>query len=108
MSRMVNNMAKLTEKMIKDNAKVNVSEKFASILSENEAIQIGDFSWAICDNEELDQWVSIELKAKNRKSTKVTPAFDPIAKHEEWVEETKIKEEERKAKELAKKRKAKK
>ena len=100
-------MAKLTEKMIKDNSKIEVSNNLQTFLEENDAIQIGDYAWAILTNEEHNQYTTIELKAKNRKSTKVTPAFDPIAANENWLEEKEIKEQERLAKEKAKARKRK-
>lgn len=54
----------------------------------DDAIQIGDYSYAIpveVDGEE--RWAEMKIAAKNNKDTKTTKAFDPIAVNEKWKKE---------------------
>ena len=95
-------MAKMTEATIKMESKLSVAELIAGSLENAEAVQVGDFSWAICTDEELNQWTVVSLVAKNRKATKVTDAFDPFVANEMYEAERAEKEAARQAKEAAK------
>lgn len=72
-------------------------------LTENEAVQFADGSFAILqeiDGQEV--WTEITVKSKTWKDTKVAKAFDPFIAAEEWEAEKKIKAENKAAKEAEK------
>ena len=72
-------------------------------LTENEAVQFADGSFAILqeiDGQEV--WTEVTVKSKAWKDTKVTKAFDPFVVAEEWEVEKKIKAENKAAKEAEK------
>lgn len=61
-------------------------------LMENEAVKFADGSFAILqevDGQEI--WTEVSVKSKAFKDTKVSKAFDPFEKAEEWETERKIK-----------------
>lgn len=72
-------------------------------LMENEAVKFADGSFAILqvvDGQEV--WTEVSVKSKAYKDTKVSVAFDPYAKAEEWEAERKIKADNKAAKEVEK------
>ena len=83
-------------------------------LMENEAVKFADGSFAILqtvDGQEV--WTEVTVKSKAYMATKVSEAFDPFAKAQEWEEDKKIKagvkaqkEAEKAAKLAAKQKKA--
>jgi hypothetical protein len=69
-------------------------------LMENEAVKFADGSFAILqtvDGQEI--WTEVTVKSKAYKDTKVSKAFDPFEKAEEWEAERKIKADNKAAKE---------
>ncbi len=61
-------------------------------LMENDAVKFGDGSFAILqmvDGQEI--WTEVSVKSKAFKDTKVSKAFDPFEKAQEWETERKIK-----------------
>lgn len=91
---------------MKNVARTNTVALLSPVLSENEAVQFADASWAILqtiDDQEI--WVEISVKTKAYKPTKVSPAFDPYEAAEAWKEEKRIKAEEKAAKDAEKAKK---
>ena len=61
-------------------------------LMENDAVKFADGSFAILqtvDGQEI--WTEVSVKSKAFKDTKVSKAFDPFEKAQEWEAERKIK-----------------
>lgn len=72
-------------------------------LMENEAVKFADGSFAILqivDGQEV--WTEVTVKSKAFKDTKVSKAFDPYEKAQEWEAERKIKADNKAAKEAEK------
>ena len=72
-------------------------------LMENDAVKFADGSFAILqtvDGQEI--WTEVSVKSKAFKDTKVSKAFDPFEKVQEWEAERKIKAENKAAKEAEK------
>lgn len=72
-------------------------------LMENDAVKFADGSFAILqtvDGQEI--WTEVSVKSKAFKDTKVSKAFDPYVKAQEWEAEHKIKAENKAAKEAEK------
>ena len=83
------------------NAKVksNIIETLLSNLPEG-SIQVGSAEFAIPTTVEGElRYAELKVTAKNNKATKVSPAYDPQAKREDWLAE--LGERERKAKKIA-------
>ena len=62
------------------------------VLEENAAVKYADGSFAILqtvDGQEI--WTSVDIKSKQYKPTKVSPAFDPYEAAEAWQAEKDIK-----------------
>lgn len=81
------------------NAKVksNIIETLLSNLPEG-SIQVGSAEFAIPTTVEGElRYAELKVTAKNNKATKVSPAYDPQAKREDWLAE--LGERERKAQE---------
>ena len=81
------------------NAKVksNIIETLLSNLPEG-SIQVGSAEFAIPTTAEGElRYAELKVTAKNNKATKVSPAYDPQAKREDWLAE--LGERERKAQE---------
>ena len=69
-------------------------------LMENEAVKFADGSFAILQVVEGQEvWTEVSVKSKAYKDTKVSKAFDPYEKAEEWEAERKIKADNKAAKE---------
>jgi len=93
---------------IKNTARANTIALLNSVLTENEAVQFADASWAILQTiDDQEVWTEITVKTKAYKPTKVTPAFDPYEAAEAWKEEKRIKAEEKAEKEAEKAKKVK-
>ena len=93
---------------IKNTARANTIALLNPVLTENEAVQFADASWAILqtiDGQEV--WTEVTIKTKAYKATKVTPVFDPYEAAEAWKEEKRIKAEEKAEKEAEKAKKVK-
>ena len=72
-------------------------------LMENEAVKFADGSFAILQTVEGQEvWTEVSVKSKAYKDTKVSKAFDPYEKAEEWEAERKIKSDNKAAKEAEK------
>ena len=72
-------------------------------LMENEAVKFADGSFAILQVVEGQEvWTEVSVKSKAYKDTKVSVAFDPYVKAEEWEAERKIKADNKAAKEAEK------
>ena len=72
-------------------------------LMENDAVKFADGSFAILqevDGQEV--WTEVTVKSKAFKDTKVSKAFDPFEKAQEWEAEKKIKADNKAAKEAEK------
>ena len=72
-------------------------------LMENDAVKFADGSFAILqtvDGQEI--WTEVSVKSKAFKDTKVSKAFDPFEKAQEWEAERQIKAENKAAKEAEK------
>ena len=72
-------------------------------LMENEAVKFADGSFAILqivDGQEV--WTEVSVKSKAYKDTKVSKAFDPYEKAEEWEAERRIKADNKAAREAEK------
>lgn len=72
---------------IKSNARMNVIAMLMPVFQDNNAIKYGDCAFAIpqeVDGQKL--FVSVEIKCKQYKPTKVSPAFDPYAARDAWME----------------------
>lgn len=79
--------------------KSNIIEALLSNLPEG-SIQVGSAEFAIPTTIEGElRYAEIKVTAKNNKATKVSPAYDPEAKREDWLAE--MGERERKAQEKA-------
>ena len=82
-------MSKVTESQMKENAKIEVSDKLAKSFTAYGAEQVGAFTFAIPTMQEGQEvWVEVALTAKQWKETKVSPAYDPFKKAQEWRDET--------------------
>lgn len=93
---------------MKNAARANTIALLNPVLTENEAVQFADASWAILqtiDGQEV--WTEVTVKTKAYKPTKVTPAFDPYEVAKEWQEEKRIKAEEKAEKDAEKAKKVK-
>lgn len=76
------------------------------VLAENEAVKFADGSFAILqevDGQEI--WTEVTVKSKAWKDTKVSVAFDPYVKADEWATERKIKAQNKEEKEKEKQKK---
>lgn len=96
-------MAGITDAQKKENAKNEVKDRLIGLLTECGAEQVGTFVYAIPtiqDGQEV--WVEIDFTAKQWKPTKISQAYDPFAKAQEWREDVATKEQE-KAQKLAEK-----
>ena len=72
-------------------------------LMENDAVKFADGSFAILqtvDGQEI--WTEVSVKSKAFKDTKVSKAFDPFEKAQEWEAERQIKAENKATKEAEK------
>lgn len=72
-------------------------------LMENDAVKFADGSFAILqevDGQEI--WTEVSVKSKAFKDTKVSKAFDPYEKAQEWEAERKIKADNKAAKDAEK------
>lgn len=79
--------------------KSNIIEALLSNLPEG-SIQVGSAEFAIPTTVEGElRYAEIKVTAKNNKATKVSPAYDPQVKREDWLAE--MGERERKAQEKA-------
>ena len=75
----------------------NIIETLLSNLPEG-SIQVGSAEFAIPPTVEGElRYAELKVTAKNNKATKVSPAYDPQAKREDWLAE--LGERERKAQE---------
>lgn len=96
-------MAKLTMAQVKENAKNEVKERLNGFLTENEAVQFDDNSFAVLTEiEGQEVWVEISLTAKQYTKTKVADPFDPYEKAQEWQDEVALKAKEKETKAKAK------
>ena len=92
-------MAKMTANEMKAAAREFVTKGLEEILTEMDAIQFDDDSWAVrteIDGQEI--WVEIGVKSKAFKATKTYDAFDPNKAREAWLEDKRIRAEEKAAK----------
>lgn len=81
--------------------KFNIIEALLSNLPEG-SIQVGSAEFAIPTTVEGElRYAEIKVTAKNNKATKVSPAYDPQVKREDWLAE--MGERERKAEAKTKK-----
>lgn len=72
-------------------------------LMDNDAVKFADGSFAILQNVEGQEvWTEVTVKSKSWKDTKVSKAFDPFEKAEEWEAERKIKADNKAAKDAEK------
>ena len=72
-------------------------------LMENDAVKFADGSFAILqtvDGQEI--WTEVSVKSKSFKDTKISKAFDPFEKAQEWEAERKIKADNKAAKDAEK------
>ena len=91
---------------IKNAARANTVALLSPVLSENEAVQFADASWAILQTvDDQEVWTEVTIKTKAYKATKVTPVFDPYEVAEAWQEEKRIKAEEKAEKDAEKAKK---
>jgi len=77
---------------IKATARQMTIEAIMPSLMENEAVKFADGSFAILqivDGQEV--WTEVTVKSKAYKATKVSEAFDPYIKAQEWEAERKVK-----------------
>ena len=77
---------------IKSTARQNTIALLMPVLQENNAVKFADASFAI--RQEVDGqplWVSIEVKSKQYKATKVSLAFDPEEAARAWQAEKEVK-----------------
>jgi len=96
-------MTKMSPNEMKTEARRAVASGLTNTLSEMDAIQYGDYAWAVrteIDGQEI--WVSIDLTSKAYKATKSYDAFNPEDARAAWLEEKRIKAEEAAAKAAAK------
>lgn len=73
------------------------------MLQENDAVKFADGSFAILqtvDGQEV--WTEVTVKSKAWNDTKVSKAFDPYEKAQEWEAERRIKADNKAAKEAEK------
>ena len=96
---------KLTKVERLNKAKEEVAELLADILTERDAIKVGDFTFALESTEFPNQYVEITLTAKNPDPTAKSLAYDPIAKSEEYEAEKLLKAQAKAEKEAEKARK---
>lgn len=96
---------KLTKVERLNKAKEEVAALLADILTERDAIKVGDFTYALESTEFPNQYVEITLTAKNPDPTAKSVAYDPIAKAEEYEAEKLLKAQEKAEKEAEKARK---
>ena len=100
------NMAEKITKVARLNlAKEEIAAILAPILTERDAIKVGDFTYAIESTEFPNQYVEITLTAKNPDATTKSVAYDPIAKAEEYEAEKILKAQEKAEKDAEKARK---
>ena len=102
-------MATITTAQKNEMVKVN---GFAAITLPEDAIQYGDFSYAIPVTAEGEQrYLKLVGTSASNKDTKTTHAFDPEAEREDWISEKAFKakkaEEDKKAKSSKSKTKSK-
>ena len=79
---------------IKSTARQMTIEAIMPSLMENEAVKFADGSFAILqivDGQEV--WTEVTVKSKAYKATKVSEAFDPYIKAQEWEAERKVKDD---------------
>ena len=96
-------MAKMTANEMKATAREFVTKGLENILSEMDAIQFGDASWAVrTEVEGQEIWVEIGVKSKAFKATKTYDAFNPKTAREAWLEDKRLKAEEAAEKAAAK------
>lgn len=97
-------MEKMTMAMVKETAKRNVLGMLEEILENCNAERYGSpFNVAIpttVDGKEI--WVKVDITCAQYIDTKVSKAFDPFVKRQEYDEEQSIKAQEREAKARAK------
>lgn len=92
-------MAKMTANEMKATAREFVTKGLEEILTEMGAIQFDDDSWAVrTEIEGQEIWVEIGVKSKAFKATKTYDAFDPKKAREAWLEDKRIRAEEKAAK----------
>lgn len=72
-------------------------------LMDNDAVKFADGSFAILQNVEGQEvWTEVTVKSKSWKDTKISVAFDPYVKAQEWEAERKIKADNKAAKDAEK------
>ena len=93
-------MEKMNMNEMRSTARENVMNVFSSVLKDCGAIQFGDGSFAIKTSVNgQDIWVESRFQTKLWKPTKVADAFDPEVEREIWLEDKRMKEENKKEKE---------
>lgn len=81
---------KLTKAQILAQAKVEVATELAPYLSEKEAIQVDEYTYAV-ETSIPNQYVEITLTAKNSDATAKSEAYNPIEKADAWLAEKELK-----------------
>lgn len=88
---------------MKSTARQMTMEALKEVLIANDAVQFGDASFAILQNVDGQEiWTEVTVKSKAYKPTKVADAFDPFVAAEDWLNERKVKAEEKAAKDAEK------
>ena len=102
----------MTQSAMKENAKANVFGFLEEAITANGGEQVDAYTYAIPTVvNEQEIWVEVKLTSKNWNKTKVSEAYDPFVKQNEYKEIIAEREEkariaaEKKAKKIAKSKK---